>query len=410
MRLQLITILCLHLLVVKGWGQSLNTQSTDTQNTEELPSEDHSALVDVNFLFGYYDQDGDRSAVTGGIGTEKLTDSDFRFVINIPLDSIRWLNIDAGVNYYTSASTDNIDSKVSSASSEDVRSQFYFTYTKVQPKSRSSYSLGWGGSVESDYISTSISAAWNKTSKNGNSQLNIGAQAFFDTWVLIIPEELRIPETELPRTDKRRSYSLTINYQQVINTRLQASLTGELVYQNGLLSTPFHRVFFVEQDTAKIEKLPLDRFKIPLSLRLNYFIADFLVLRSFARYYQDNFGIEAITASLEPRFKTNPFFTIYPFYRYHFQTEADYFEPFKQHNLTANYYTSDYDLSRFDSHTFGLGLHWSPVYGISRFRLFSKKGITVFRSIDLRYTHYRRSDGLIANLISFDFGFSKVGK
>jgi hypothetical protein len=410
MRLQLITILCLYFLLTKAWGQSLNTQSTDTQNANDPVSEDQSATVDINFLFGYYNQDGNHSAVTGGIGTEELTDHDFRFLINIPLDSVRWLNIDAGFNYYSSASTDNIDTKVSSASSEDLRSKFYFTYTKFQPKSRSSYSLGWGGSVESDYISTSISAAWNSTSKDGNGRLNIGVRAFFDNWVLIIPEELRKPETELPRTDKRRSYSLAITYQQVINTRLQASIAGELIYQSGLLSTPFHRVFFVEQDTAKIEKLPSDRFKVPLSLRLNYFIGDFLVLRSFFRYYRDSFGIDAITASLEPRFKPNPFFTVYPFYRYHFQTKVDYFEPFKQHRLTAKYYTSDYDLSRFESQTFGLGLHWSPLYGIGRFRLFSKKSVTIFRSIDLRYTHYRRSDGLIANLIGFDFGFSKMGK
>lgn len=410
MRLQLIVLFCLLLLIPEIRGQSLDTQSADSGANDQGPaSEIDNTGINVNFLFGYYHQDGDHSAVTGGIGTEELTDRDFRFVINIPIDSIRSLNIDAGINYYSSASTDNIDTKVSSASSEDLRSKFYFTYTQARPKNRSSYSFGWGGSVESDYISTSINAAWNKISKDENGQLNIGAQAFFDTWVLIIPEELRNPETELPRTDKRRSYSLALTYQQVINSKLQASISWEFIFQNGLLSTPFHRVYFVEQDTAKIEKLPSDRFKIPLSLRLNYFMSDFLVLRSFFRYYHDNFGIKAITASLEPRFKPSPFFTFYPFYRYHFQTAADYFAPYKQHRLSANYYTSDYDLSRFDSHTFGLGLHWSPLYGISRFHLFSKKGITVFRSIDLRYTHYRRSDGLIANLIGLDFGFSRVG-
>ena len=29
-------------------------------------------VLDADFLFGYYDQDGDRSPVTGGVGTEKL--------------------------------------------------------------------------------------------------------------------------------------------------------------------------------------------------------------------------------------------------------------------------------------------------------------------------------------------------
>jgi hypothetical protein len=196
--------------------------------------------------------------------------------------------------------------------------------------------------------------------------------------------------------------------QQVITSRLQASISGELVYQKGLLSTPFHRVYFQGLDTAKIEKLPAARFKIPLSIRLNYFLADFAVLRSFLRYYHDNFGVEAFTGSFEPRFKINPFFSAYPFYRYHYQTQADHFAPYRQHSISENYYTSDYDLSGFESHSFGLGLHWSPLYGIDRFRLFSKTRPTLFRSIELRYTHYQRSDGLKANLIGLDFGFSRL--
>ena len=377
------------------------------QGQSTLPENDLNDDIEVNFLFGYYHQDGDHAAVTGGIGTEKLTDRDIRFIINVPLDSLRTLDVNAGINIYSSASTDNIDSKVSSASSHDARSQVYLTYTKTNPESGSSYSLGWGGSVESDYISTSLSAAWGRIMNGGNSQIDIAAQAYFDNWVLIIPEELRVPETELPSTDRRRSYNLATLYQQVINPRLQLGISAEFVYQTGLLSTPFHRVYFVEQDTAKIEKLPSERTKIPLSLRLNYFLSDFAVIRSFFRYYLDNFGIDAYTASIEPRLKLDPFFSVYPFYRYHHQSSADYFAPHKQHRLSEAYFTSDFDLSQFDSHSFGLGFHWSPLMGIGRFRLFSKHKPTLFRSIDVRYTHYRRSDGLSSNLIGFDFGFSR---
>ena len=406
MRLQLVftAILISHMVV---YGQSTNFSSTDTPDDPRLEN-DGSNGIDVNFLFGYYQQEGNHSAVTGGIGTEELRDRDFRFIINIPLDSVRKLDVNAGVNFYSSASTDNIDTKVSSASSRDVRSQIYFNYSRTLPETGSSYSIGWGGSVESDYISTSFSAAWSKILSGGNRQVDIAAQAYFDNWVLIIPEELRVPETELPTTDRRRSYNLAAVLQQVINPRLQLGISAEFVYQTGLLSTPFHRVYFVEQDTAKIEKLPSHRFKVPLSLRLNYFLSDFLVIRSFLRYYHDNFSIGAFTTSLEPRVKLDPFFTIYPFYRYHHQSSASYFNNYKMHRLSQSYYTSDFDLSRFDSHSFGLGLHWSPLYGIGRFRLFSRKKLTVFRNIDMRYTHYRRSDGLNSNLIGLNLGFNRM--
>ena len=407
MRLQLILWTALLAVSPFARGQSANSSTTEVESISKT-DEESLGTIDANFLFGYYRQDGEHSAVTGGTGTEELKDHDLRFIINIPLDSIQSLSVNAGINFYTSASTDNIDTKVSSASRQDLRSQFYFTYTRSKPKSGSSYSLGWGGSVESDYISTSISASWSKIFQDGNRQLDLGAQVFFDNWVLIIPEELRVPQTKLPTTDRRRSYSLSAILQQVISPRLQASISPELVYQRGLLSTPFHRVYFVEQDTAKIEKLPSNRLKVPLSMRLNYFLSDFAVIRSFFRYYHDNFGIDAFTASIEPRLKLNPFFTTYPFYRYHYQTAADYFAPFKQNRLIQSYYTSDFDLSRFESQSFGLGLHWSPLYGISRFKLFSRHKPTVFRSVDVRYTHYRRSDGLSSNLIGFDFGFSRM--
>lgn len=40
---------------------------------------------EVNILFSYYEQDGDNSPVTGGIGTEQLTDFSSRFIVKVPI-------------------------------------------------------------------------------------------------------------------------------------------------------------------------------------------------------------------------------------------------------------------------------------------------------------------------------------
>src|SRR5689334_17142460 len=83
-------------------------------------------LDEINFVSGYYKQDGNHSAVTGGIGTEKLTD----FANTIELKFLRYdkknrrhdLSFELGVDHYTSASSDKIDpSTISSASSSDTR-------------------------------------------------------------------------------------------------------------------------------------------------------------------------------------------------------------------------------------------------------------------------------------------------
>jgi hypothetical protein len=96
-----------------------------------------------------------------------------------------------------------------------------------------------------------------------------------------------------------------------------------------------------------------------------------------------------------------------PFYRFHKQTEADFFKPFGEHvDGESEFFTSDYDLSAFTSHKYGLGVRYSPVYGISRLKLpWLKSKLLMLKGIDLRYALYNRSDGLDASIISFDLNF-----
>ncbi|MEM6803700.1 MAG: hypothetical protein AAF696_20010, partial [Bacteroidota bacterium] len=77
--------------------------------------------VDVNFLFNYYKQDGIHAAVTGGKGTEELEDQDVSMIVIVPLDTLTNLDVKVGFNHYSSASTDRIDSRLSTASAKDNR-------------------------------------------------------------------------------------------------------------------------------------------------------------------------------------------------------------------------------------------------------------------------------------------------
>ena len=142
-----------------------------------------------------------------------------------------------------------------------------------------------------------------------------------------------------------------------------------------------------------------------MSVRANYFLSDFLVLRSYYRFYYDDFEIMAHSASLELPIKLGKTFTLYPHYRYHTQSAATWFAPFAEHFETETFYTSDYDLSAFDSHNYGVGLSFAPIYGISRFRVNSRGRLGFFKSIDLRYSQYQRSDGLSAFSLGLDFAF-----
>lgn len=384
-----------------GINQEETTQNAPAKELEE---------AEINILFSYYDQDGNHSPVTGGIGTESLQDYTSAIIINLPLNEKNQVNVTAGFDYYTSASTDRIDTRISSASSQDVRTYINVGYTRLNPKKNESFGINFGGSNEYDVISFQGGLNYTKASKDNNREISLAAQVLMDDWSFFYPVELR-REGQLLTNSLRYSYNLSTTYSQVINKRAQAALTFDVVYQSGLLSTPFHRVYFQEQEQAKIEMLPSSRLKLPIGLRFNYYLSDRFLLRSYYRFYWDDWGIMGHTFSLEIPFKINRFFSVYPHYRFHTQTAANYFKPYKEHSLSDTFYTSDYDLSGLSSHQMGFGLRYSPLNGIGRMKLLKLNKnkpdkILLFKSVDLRGAYYQRSDGLKATLISLDFGFT----
>ena len=168
-------------------------------------------------------------------------------------------------------------------------------------------------------------------------------------------------------------------------------IIAEPSYQSGLLATKYQRVFFTD-GSELTETLPDTRMKIPIGIRANYFLGDRIIIHSFYRYYQDNWGLKAHTIDLELPLKITPFASVSPFYRFYSQNAVDYFAPFGQHNTSEKYFTSDYDLSKFTSQFFGAGIRLAPPKGIL--------GVQRLNSIELRYGYYQRSNGLHANEIS----------
>ena len=360
--------------------------------------------IDLDILSSYYMQDGNNSPVTGGIGTEELTDMTQKIILKVPLSPKLDLNLDGGYDYYTSASSDNIDPARSSASGADMRVHGNIGF-QYQVTDQLSWGMRAGSSVEYDYVSLNGGLNGMYMSKDENTSLSLNLQAFFDTWSLIYPKELR-GDGRLVPTDQRRSYNGSLAFSRVFNERMQWIVQLEGIYMTGLLSTPFHRVYFQDQEAAKVEQLPETRLKLPIGTRLNISIADWLILRTYYRYYWDDWGITAHTGSIELPIKINRFFSIYPHYRYHTQSAANYFLPYKEHLTSSEFYTSDYDLAELDSHSYGLGISYSPAFGIGGFKLpFKKHPKFTFDKIELKYSHYTRSTAFTADIISLGLGF-----
>jgi len=361
---------------------------------------------EANLVSSYYNQDGNNSAVTGGVGTEKLTD--IANVIDVKLH--KWdrknrkqsLDVEIGIDHYTSASSDRVDLKNnSSASHADTRIYPSVNWSRENENKGSTIGVGVSLSSEFDYRSIGVNASFSQKTKDRNGEFTAKVQAYLDQVSLILPIELRPPgqsstdENNYPKT-ARNSFSGSFSYTQVINQRLQLGLLLDVIYQQGYLSLPFHRVYFTNGSVHQ-ENLPDTRIKIPIGLRANYFIGDKIILRSYYRYYHDDWGVNAHTFNLEVPVKVTPFLSISPFYRYYSQTAAKYFAPYQIHTVTDQFYTSNYDVSKFNSNFYGAGFRIAPPKGVF--------GMQHLNMLELRYGRYTRTTGLNSNIISLNLKF-----
>jgi hypothetical protein len=343
----------------------------------------------------------------------------------------------------------------SGASKSDVLVSVHVDYSH----SSNNRNFIWGSNIsfsnEYDYRSLGFGGNVTKLFNEKNTELGIKGLVYIDQWKPIYPTELHefskfgssflnqgyfkgvsvLNQNGIPTSNYhpsgftsidqsgRNSFSLSFFLSQIVSKRLQASLFFDLVYQQGLLSTPYHRIYFADKSnyyignaldipnytTPKnrgvfhlsddIERLPSTRFKVPIGARINYYVNDIFVLRTYYRYYTDDWGLQAHTANVELPVKLSQSFTFSPAYRFYTQNSVDYFAPYETHLSSEKYYTSDFDLAKFTSNQYSLGLNYTNVF--TGFKLY-RFGL---KNANLKYSHYSRSDGLKANIISLGFKF-----
>ena len=387
------------LLFFLGMAFVAKSQSPDSTFTKK-----EIRKTTFEYLFSYYNQDGDHSAVTGGVGTEKLTVFLNRLNIVHTFDSANTVLIEGGIDLISSASTDNIDFIVSSESANDNRLWVSVGYQRDM-KNNNQFGIQPTFSIESDYLSIGLGGWYKASNKNKNWRYGLGAYFYADDlrWGRL-DNEFRAPVTlvyPIELTDSawfdiymRYSTNIEFDVQHDINRRMSIGFFPGFIVQTGLLSTPFHRFYFDGADTAVVENLPRSRVKVPLGVQWNTFIGSRVVLQLYYRFYWDDFGINANTVNPEVPIKVTPQLSITPFVRWYSQTAADYFYPYQTAERGTPYYTSDYDLSQFTSFKVGGGIKFLTIKNMA------------FRQLSVRYAHYSRSDGLSFNQVSSYVNFA----
>jgi Protein of unknown function (DUF3570) len=365
---------------------------------------------EANLVSSYYTQEGNNAAVTGGIGTQHLTDIsntiDIKFTKWDKKNRKHSFDVEVGIDHYTSASSDKVDpATISSASSADTRIFPSLNWTVENEQKGNSFGAGISASSEYDYMSFGMNLSFSQKTKNRNGEFSAKIQAYLDNLSYIEPVELRTggigtggddeDENNYP-SRSRNSFSGSLSYSQIVNERLQLMVIADLIYQKGYLGLPFYRVYYAD-NSVHIENLPDTRMKVPLGFRASYFAGDKIILKGFYRYYTDDWGLKAHTLEVETPVKLTPFLSITPFYRYYTQTAVDYFKSYKLHTAADRFYTSNYDLSKFNSSFYGAGFRISPEKGVF--------GIHRLNMLELRYGRYSRSNGLNSNIVSMNLKF-----
>lgn len=482
--MKIIKYLPILLFATLGFAQENNQQTQGNYKKRVLET------TEVDFLTSYYTQNGNNASVTGGIGTEKLSDFTPTIVISMPLNANDVLTIDAGISTYTSASSSNLnpfdisgasnsgeddydDKQVSNqkaaagdvigspwvassgASRQDTWASVTVDYAHSSDDRNTVWNADFSVASEYDYFSLGFGGGILKQFNEKNTTLGLSTKIYLDSWMPKYPTELdsyvevngnlyqgffegvnildqngNVDRSWAPVTGfnlienkARNSYSMSLSFSQILSKNSQFSLFFDVVQQKGWLANPMQRVYFADIDNYfignpasidnytsssnkdvfqladDIERLPNTRFKIPIGFRYNYYLNEIVSLRTYYRYYFDDWGINSHTANVEMPLKISSKLTLYPSYRYYNQTAADYFAPFEENLSTSAYYTSDYDLSKFNANQFGFGFGYTDIFSSAHIWKFGLK------SIDLNYNNYKRNTGLSANIISAAFKF-----
>jgi len=268
-------------------AQSQSQDSTKTYKKRVLDK------IEVDFLSSFYSQDGNNAAVTGGIGTEELTDLATDIVVSIPLNDDDVLTINAEVSAYTSASSSNLDPfDVSGASfgspwiesTGDSQKDTWFNGNVSYSHSSDDRNKIWSANLnfanEYDYTSIGFGGSHTWLFNEKNTEIGVSGNVYLDTWSPRYPTELDsyleadqdlnsgffsgvdiLDEngdiidkdgttvwsplnTTLIDDKSRNTYSFSLSFSQILNKNAQVSFFLDIIQQDGWLASPLQRVYF----------------------------------------------------------------------------------------------------------------------------------------------------------------------
>jgi len=259
-------------------------------------------------------------------------------------------SVSVGANYYVDNVTSaSIDVKVSASEYTEQRDEYGFNVDYLRQKT--TMSAGYTKSDESDYTAETYSLGISQDMFGDLTTVSMGF-AYGDNTV----EQNGNPD--FSEDVEVRSYRIGLS--QILTKSMIVALAFETISDEGYLNNPYRSVRYLDSSSPvgysfQQEVYPRTRTSNAVALRGSYYLPQRAAVHAGVRYFEDNWGIDAITYELG---YTMPYAESWIFegrVRYHDQGKADFYSDLFPFQDAQNYLARDKELSEFTSTTLGAG-------------------------------------------------------
>ncbi len=294
-------------------------------------------------------------------------------------------HVSVAANYYIDmVSSASIDVETSASPYEDERTQYSLSTDFLHGKS--TYSLGYIDSSESDYNAKTMYAAVSHDMFGDLTTISFSYKTG-ENEVLRNLNVDGIRVTDPTFREEMQTQSFSVGVSQIITRNMLVSGQFEVITDEGFLRSPYRSVrFFVDpfNQLTQSEIYPNTRSSNAGSMRAKYFLPYRAAIDGMYRFYTDTWGVIGHTGELG---YVHPLdsahfggqWILEGRARYYTQSKADFYQDIFPRADFANFMARDKELATYNALTLGVTATYE--FKIERFPWLSKG------SLNLRYDY-----------------------
>ncbi len=257
-------------------------------------------------------------------------------------------------NYYVdNVSSASIDVQLSASEYKEERTETSLGFDFLNNKSLLSVAVS--RSDENDYEAQSFHFNVSQDFFGDLSTLSLGYSRGSD-------KVFRNDDSELDETVDRHHYRFGLS--QIVTKNIILSFNYEGISDEGFLNNPYRQVRFVDPADPnnfrlEAEVYPRTRTSDAIALGSMIYLPYRAALKFKARYYTDDWGIDANTFEIGYKHPIGEQFIAEAHYRYYDQTAAEFYSDLFPRADFQDFKARDKELSTFGSHSVGVSLGYS---------------------------------------------------